>query len=431
MVEPADQSNVVFDTLGPIPIYQSETNSAALEFRILDGTDFSRLTGLTFTPVITNAPANTFFAPRSRRGVKIVNTPPVITRILDQRVGAITNFVSVPASVPKVFTIEVADVNADNNPVTTYWNFGDGTGDHMAPATSNRNGFATGSITHTFSASGTYTVIVRAEDKDNGTSQEVEFNVYVAGAPTVRILPPSGPIFEMPNTGEKDFIVVQLSSDTQCRDRGLGGDARKLAHRRHLILNQYQVVFPAGVIGGCASKRSIIADIKDGNRRLGGYGFTITPSVTATPGAQAFYTINSDSLGTVRILNEAPIIVTPVASEITGTTVAFTIAQDTDHTSQLEHHRCDEGLDRFLHASHLVLGRQLVPPSYMARQAISPTTTPASATRSSMWSPRIKTAATMTSTSRFAWPPPSRSTSRRSDRSGGANTPVRRASATA
>ena len=67
-----------------------------------------------------------------------------------------------PANVSKAFSIEVADVNADLMPVKVTWNFGDGAGDFVMDAVSSRSGFATGTINHTFPASGTYTVIVRA-----------------------------------------------------------------------------------------------------------------------------------------------------------------------------------------------------------------------------------------------------------------------------
>lgn len=331
VVEPADQSNVVFDTLGPIPIYQSETNSAALEFRILDGTDFSRLTGLTFTPVITNAPANTFFTPRARRGVKIVNTPPAITRILDQRVGLITNNVTVPANVSKAFSIEVADVNADLMPVKVTWNFGDGTGDFVMDAVSNRSGFAAGTINHTFPASGTYTVIVRAEDKDGGLSEDVEFTVFVGTAPTVTILPPAGPIFETPNAGEKDYIVVQLSSEyTEAVTVQLTITPPNSAANGTLLLDQNQVVFPAGVIGRAKEQKVYISNVKDGTDIASSAGFTITPSVVATASAASFYS-NNLVAAQVRVLNVEPVINTPVATEITGTTVAYTIPQDTDY----------------------------------------------------------------------------------------------------
>ena len=332
-VEPADQSNVVFNTLGPIPIYQGETNSAALEFRILDGNEFSRLEGLTFKPVITNAPSPAFFVPRLRRGVKIHNIPPAITRILDQRVGQITNNVSVPALVPKVFNFEIADVNADLNPVTTYWNFSDGTGEHVALAVSNRNGVAVGSITHTFAASGTYTVTVRAEDKDGGVSQEVEFLVFVAGKPTVRILPPSGPISEAPTSGgEKDFIVVQLTSEyTNAVTVKLTVTPGNSQANGTLTLTTNEVVFPYGVIGRVREQKVYIADIKDGTDVSSSYGFTITPSVTATLGAQAFYTLDGDSSAVVRIVNKDPEITAPPASDINSPNVAFVVAQDTDH----------------------------------------------------------------------------------------------------
>ncbi|HON47310.1 MAG TPA: PKD domain-containing protein [Kiritimatiellia bacterium] len=328
-IEPADQSNVVFETLGPIPIWQGETNSVALRFQILDGNSLSSGGNLIFKPVITNEAAFGFFTARSRR-VPIENVPPIVTRVLGQRVGQITNNVSVPASVPKVFPFEVADVNADLNPVRTYWDFGDGTSEVEALAVSNRNGFAIGSITHTFTTPGVYPVTVRAEDKDGGSS-EIEFYVYVAGAPAVRILPPPGPISEKPNTGEKDYIVVQLTSAyTNAVTVQLDVAPSNSAVNGTLTLIQDQVVFPAGMIGQVREQKVYIADIKDGTDRSAGYGFTITPSVIATPGAVAFYDGNY-SPAIVQVLNEAPVITAPVASDIHGTTVAYTIAQDTDH----------------------------------------------------------------------------------------------------
>ncbi len=331
-VEPSAQSNVVFGALPPIPIYASETNSAVLEFEIKDGTEFSRLTGLTFVPtVVSNDAAKAYFTARTLRGVKIYNQPPLVTRVLEMKVGSITNIV-IPAAIPKDFTFEIADVDADLNPVLTRWNFGDGTGDFTATAVTNRKGNARGVLTHTFQTPGTYTVWMQAEDKDGGFSQEVEFVVTVGQPPTVRILPPSGPLSETPNTGEKDFIIVQLTSAyTNAVTVHLNVTPVTNYLNGVLILETPDVVFPAGTIGVAQEQKVYISSNKDGTDIAASTGFKITPSITATPASIAFYSNNLVSAD-VRILNVAPVIVTPVASPITGTDVAYTVPQGADWT---------------------------------------------------------------------------------------------------
>ncbi len=331
-VEPAAQSNIVFGALPPIPIYANDTNSSSLEFEILDGTEYSRLTGLTFIPtVVSNDAAKAYFTSRTLRGVKIYNQPPLVTRVLEMKVNALTNIV-IPAGIPKEFSFEVADVDADLNPVLTRWNFGDNTGDVSANAFTNRKGNARGVLSHTYQSPGTYSVWMQAEDKDGGFSQQVEFTVTVGQPPTVRILPPSGPLYETPNTGEKDYIVVQLSS--ACTNAvTVSLDVTPLNDRYNgtLILETPQIVFPAGYIGEVKEQKVYISSIKDGTDISASTGFKITPRVTATAASVAFYTNNLVS-GDVRILNVPPVLTSPVASPVTGTDVAYTVPQGADWT---------------------------------------------------------------------------------------------------
>ncbi len=331
-VEPAGQSNLVFGALPPIPIYANETNSASLEFVIRDGTELSRLTGLTFIPaVVSNDVAKAYFTSRTLCGVKVYNEPPLVTRVLDMKVNALTNIVF-PAGIFKAFSFEVADVNADLIPVLTRWNFGDGTGDFTATAVTNRKGSARGVLSHTYQSPGTYLVWMQAEDKDGGFSQEVEFVVTVGQPPTVRILPPSGPLSETPNTGEKDFIVVQLTSAfTNAVTVHLDVTPATNYLNGVLILETPDVVFPGGNIGEVKEQKVYIASNKDGTDVSAGAGFKIMPVVTSTAAAQIFYGANLVSAN-VRIANVSPVIITPASSPITGDVVAYTVPQGADWT---------------------------------------------------------------------------------------------------
>jgi hypothetical protein len=320
-IDPPDQSNVLFNSLGPVKISRGATNTPAfLGFRILDGDALSSMGYLTFKPVITNALASEIFDV-NERAVPIQNVPPSITRILGRYVNQITNSFLMPISVSKTFTFEVADVNADLNPIKTYWDFGGGFVEALAY--SNRNGYAVGSINHTFTETGLQLVTVYAEDKDGGVSGEVTFWVNVTEAPTVRV--EATPFISEASAFDQGVVDVYLTAEfTNAVIVRLDVAPINSTVNGTLTLSTNTVRFLPG-----ETWRRVFISTKDGTERSLNEGFTISPVVIATPGAVDFY---GDSLvpATVRILNEDPVIKSPRGSDLQGDPVLF-IAQDTDH----------------------------------------------------------------------------------------------------
>jgi len=326
------ESNLTFGTLGPVLISNSGTNSSYIKFNIADGTDISSATGIGLTPVITNNDAAAYFT-TEQRWVWVTNVAPVVTRLMDIRVDALTNVVAASATLSKTFSFEVSDADADLNPVTTRWLFGDGTGEFIATGVSNRTGYAQGSISHTYQNQGIYTVEMQAEDKGGGVSKPVSFTVRVGPAPSVYVLTPAGVLAE--DSVDENTITVQLTSGfTNAVTVDLAVTPANSSANGWMDLWRKSVTFPAisaDQIGTVLEQTVAISNILEGTEISRYNGFTITPTVSATALSKAFYT-NNLVAGTVKIQNVRPEIVNPSATDITSTTVAYTITQGENWT---------------------------------------------------------------------------------------------------
>jgi len=316
-ISPAGQSNIVMGLSDFTVIERGKTNSEPISFAILDGTPLSKLQGLVLTPVLSN---NTYYSARAVRVYVDNQQPNVVKPVAGSTVGPI------PATVPYSFPFDVRDVDADLASIVTTWDFGDGSDTLVLTG-------ATGRAWHTFTTPGTTTVRMTARDKDYQSGdlyQEVEFTVVVGTPPAVSILTPSGAISETPNTGEKDYIEVELSSAyTNAVTVNLAVTPVNNAVNGTLTLEKYQVVFPAGNIGENKRQKVYIASVKDGTDASSGAGFTITPTVTATTGAVAFY--GAPNPGEVRILNVPPTLNQPTAPA-TATEISAEIPQNGEWT---------------------------------------------------------------------------------------------------
>ncbi len=311
---PSQQSNLVFQTTNAVRIVATTTSSPTIDFSVPDGTLDSAVYGIEIVPAVTNAGAAGLYTDLQSAVVFVSNLCPSVA---SPTAGAVIG--PIPATVPYTFNYTVKDVPTDLSSMIVRWRFSEG--GPLVTVTG-----AVGSVSHTYMAQGTNTVWMQAEDKDGGFSPEIAFTVTVGPTPAVMIFPPFGPLVETPNMGEKDFIVVQLTSAfTNAVTVNLAVTPANSAYNGTLTLETNRVVFPPGVLGQSQEKKVYISSVKDGTQASSINGFTITPTVTATPAAIDFYAGHLMS-GEVRILNVAPEIVMPVAS----TNVAYSIPQGID-----------------------------------------------------------------------------------------------------
>ncbi len=287
---PAGQSNLVLSVTGAVRIPKGTTeNTTLIKFSVPDGIPLTEMSGIEIVPSVTNAAAASYYTDMQSAVVYVNNQPPRITSpVANQELGPI------PSTVPYVFNYVVRDVNADLETMRVHWRFTDG-----GPLTTVTG--AVGSVSHTYLVQGTHRVWVQAEDKDGGLSDEIEFTIVVGQPPTVTIITPGYELSETANPGTPDQIIVRLSTAfTNAVTVNLAVTPANTVLNGTMTLSAYSVIIPAGQTEQAVS----IANIKDGTTLSRNVGFTVTPTVGATPDAASFYTILTPGYVTIR--NEAP-----------------------------------------------------------------------------------------------------------------------------
>ena len=308
---PAGQSNIVLSTMSAIRIPSGLTNAAvAVKFSIPDGTLSSEVTGVEIVPTVTNTPAQTYFTDVQSATVYVSNVCPRIAKPLT------ADTPTASLGVPFAINWSVADVPADGPSMRVTWDFGDGS---LQTVTG-----LSGVVSHKYVWLGANVVTVRAEDKDGGVSDEIQFTVDVGPPPplpSVSIIPPDGPLEETstPNTGS--FIVHLSEPFTNTVTVGLTVTPGNGAASGTLTLTTNRAYFAVGV-----TERVVQFSAKDGTALSFNNGFTVTPAVLATPSAAAYY--SECMSGLVQLPNVPPVIMTPAAS----TTVVYTIPQGTPYS---------------------------------------------------------------------------------------------------
>ncbi len=195
--DPFSQNNLIFASTNAVRIVAGSTNSAACWFSLKDGTRDSELFGITVTPVITNAPASSYYTGVRSATVFVSNSQPRVTSPSEQRL-------QVPFLTPHTFNYVVDDVSADQATIIVRWNFGDGT---TAVVTG-----AMGTVTHTYATLGDKTVWLEAEDKDGSVSSRVQFivTVFVPRPATVAVVGPASDVLET-SSSQTGSLSVYLS----------------------------------------------------------------------------------------------------------------------------------------------------------------------------------------------------------------------------
>jgi len=308
VTDPAVQSNIVFATTNVFTIPAGQTNApVARAFSFRDGTAASASAGIKVTPVIVNA-ASSYFTEMREAYVFVTNLIPIITYPVagDILAPAVAPYDAIPMGQPFVFDYIVNDVPADRPTMQVRWSFGDG-------ATLTATG-AVGSVTHTYTSLGDKYVWVEAEDKDGGISTRIQFKVKVVAPPpppTVRILPPPGALTETvaPNTGA---FTVQLSEAfTNVVTVSLAVTPANNLVNGTIELATTLVTFTPG-----ETEKIVRFSTRDGTDQSYTFGFTVTPTVIASPTAVAKYTTVVP--GVIEIMNVNPVIQYPTASDPTG-----------------------------------------------------------------------------------------------------------------
>jgi len=161
-------------------------------YRVKDGTAKSRDNMLQIVPtVVGNAAAVAYFTEATPGYIRIYNVAPQILTPEASDLTTDSYLYTISQGTPKVFTWLIEDVDSDlrktsvddMSPLTIAWEFGDGY--------SGVGYGASGTITNTYSVTGSRTVTVTATDKDGGKTT-IKFKVLVQ--PTKEVLAtPVGP----------------------------------------------------------------------------------------------------------------------------------------------------------------------------------------------------------------------------------------------
>ncbi len=312
---PSVQGSIVLSTTNAFRISQGVTNSVSpLRFSLVDGTEFSELTGITIRPVVTNAAAAAYYTDLKETTVFVENVDPVITSPLAsdlaQPADSTYGYNQIPLGEAFTFNYDVADVTADRASMQVEWNFDDGN----ATTTVGHSGTAT----HTYNALGDRIVSVQAFDKDGGISEKIEFKVTVVPPPpppTVRIIPPA---FEQTETDDTyvDTILVQLTEGfTSPVVVDLAQSIPDV-----LDLSETQVTFSNG-----ETNKVVFISPKDGTLATRAPGVFITPNVVGTAAAVDHFETEEGAY--VRTANRAPVITTPTASDLNSPNPVYTVPQ--------------------------------------------------------------------------------------------------------
>lgn len=313
VTDPLVQSNFVFASTNVVTIPPGSTNAPIPQkFSLRDGTQASGSTGVRVHPVVVNA-ASAYFTDLRDAYLFLTNINPNVTYPVsgDILAPAVPPYDSIYMTVPFTFDYTVSDVPADLSTMLVRWNFGDGT-------TLTVTG-AVGSVSHTYNSLGNKYVWVEAEDKDGGLSARIQFKVTVVSpppAPTVRVLPPAGPVSETtaPNTGA---LTVQLSEAyTGPVTVGLAVTPANSLVNGTIVLATTSVVFNVGEL-----EKTVRFSARDGTDQSYMYGFVVTPRVVASPAAAAYFT--NSTPGTVEIMNVNPVINNPLSSDLTADPVRY------------------------------------------------------------------------------------------------------------
>ncbi|MDX9868172.1 MAG: PKD domain-containing protein, partial [Kiritimatiellia bacterium] len=151
-----------------------------------DGTVASEMNGFTVTPSVTGTAAATAHYTELVPGVvQVANATPVIRTPVNSATTTEISY-TIPQGTVWNYYWDVQDVPADLPGMTVTWYFGDGSSQTVTGGS--------GSVPHTYTATGIMTVRVVAQDKDGGRD-EVTFRVEIAPAKSV-IVTPIGPNFE-------------------------------------------------------------------------------------------------------------------------------------------------------------------------------------------------------------------------------------------
>lgn len=304
--EPLSQSNLTFASTNAFRIAAGSTNSAACWFSMQDGTRDSETFGITVTPVITNAPASSYYTGVRSATVFVTNSQPQVTYPSEQSLQA-------PFFVPYTFNYSVDDVSADLDTMIVRWNFGDGT---TATVTG-----AIGAVTHTYATLGDKTVWLEAEDKDGSISSRVQFivTVFVPRPATVAVVGSASPILETstPDTGSLSVYLsepftnaVTVALNVAPATNGINGA---------LLLSTNRIIFAPG-----ETQKVVRFSARDGTEASRYNGFAVTPSVIDPASAVAHYT--AVEVGVVSLWNAFPIIYAPASSDLQDNPV-YTMTQ--------------------------------------------------------------------------------------------------------
>ncbi|MFO7937738.1 MAG: PKD domain-containing protein [Kiritimatiellia bacterium] len=300
---PELQDSIVLSTTNAFRISAGTTNRPSpFRFSLVDGTEFSELSGITLRPVVTNDAAAAYYTDLKETTVFVENVIPVIERPLASDLGAPADptygYDSVSMDIPFTFDYDVFDVPADLDSMVVTWNFGDGS---ILTVTG-----AVGSVSHTYNSLGDKNVSVQATDKDGGKSEKIEFKVTVVQPPPPPSVTVVGPAFELNETDDPmvDQIAVRL---TEAFTNNVVVDL-SINISDVLNLSTNRIIFGVG-----ETNKIVYLSPVDGTSATRAPGVRVTPSVVGTAAAVShFTTLNS---GYVRIKNVAPEINNPTASD--------------------------------------------------------------------------------------------------------------------
>ena len=307
------------NTTKVVRIIQGDTNSAAVVYTIVDGTDLTYDPGVDITPAVTNAGPDAYYTSLYPLTLRIKNEAPIVTTPTsrDDTLGPAPAYTNVYLGRSFSFPYAVSDVAADQSSLVLTWDFGDASGNVVV------TGYQ-GSVSHTYTSVGIKYVQMQAVDKDGAKSVLVRFPISVIlppPDPTVRVLSPSAIVPESISYNNDYSIIVQLSeSFTNEVAVGLTVTPPNSLANGTLLLSTNRVVFKKGD----SLEKTVYIHALDGTV-ISLSGFTITPTVLPeTPDAKVYYQILDP--GSVQVANVNPTIVTP--SSTAGTTnIAFVVAQ--------------------------------------------------------------------------------------------------------
>jgi len=319
-----------------IPIRSGDTNSTGVaKIEFLDGTDLSL--PLTYSIILRTErtlDAGEEIATYESKDFElwVHNTPPEVIGVnmsgsapLTVNGGTFRGKASIGLN--KIFTLEADDLEIDlTNNVTSVWTFSD------------PNGYATTHtvtaplddivLTNVFEVAGTYTCSVKLQDKDMTSrqfGQEFAFNVEVLATPSVQFRFPNSNTFNETEAekGTSYFWVglstpatVPVEIDINCTRVGADGVLNLVTNKVSLRAGQTETLVTISELDGTL----------DSSRFAG--GFLVTASVvteTKNEDGMALKDVYIPAEEKFYVVNEAPVIVVPLAAEGTNDAPVDTI----------------------------------------------------------------------------------------------------------